>query len=200
MNINNYTKSDFARLRKHPKQSGFSLIEIMVAALVLSIGVLRVVGLQLIGLKGTQHSSMKQQAMSVVQNLTERMRSNYEGVLSGNYVIDSESFDCGAGALPNCSTSNCNSEQLATADLHNLVCGYRSGAGSRTGGIRTLSADDIATFIDGKLNVSCADAADCSTGNMTIEVNWTERDLKREPNPSDPIVEDSLIVNTRIAQ
>ena len=183
----------------HTKQSGFSLIEIMVAALVLSIGVLGVVGLQVIGLKGTQHSYMKQQAMSVVQNLTERMRSNREGVFAGNYEIpNSDAFDCGNGNLPVCSNanSNCNSADLARSDLHNLVCGYQSGGGSRTSGVRTIAADDIATFVGGKLTVACTGA--CSSGDMTITVNWQERDLRRDEN--DPIVEDSLIVNTRIAQ
>jgi len=51
------------------KQSGFSLIEIMVAALILSIGILGLVGLQVIGLKGTQQSSMKWQTVVMLQTL-----------------------------------------------------------------------------------------------------------------------------------
>ncbi len=199
MNKHTHIKSNLAFTYTRSRQSGFSLIEIMVAALVLSIGILGVVSLQVIGLKGTQHSYMKQQAMSVVQNLTERMRSNKIGVFLGHYqTTDNSNVDCAAVAL-NCSTStaNCSAENIAEVDLHNLVCGYKVGAGSRTNGIRNIAADDISTFIDGKLSVACSDGGNCATGNMRIEVNWTERKLSENQQDLD---EDSLVINTRISQ
>lgn len=199
MKKHTHNKSDIASFAKQSKQSGFSLIEIMVAALILSIGILGVVGLQVVGLKGTQQSYMKQQAMSVVQNLTERMRSNTPGVVAGDYVLpNSNNFDCGVTSIPNCSNvaSSCSSQDLATADLHNLVCGYKTGAGSRTAGLRNIAADDISTFLDGELTVACTDAGNCATGNMTIEVNWTEREIGSEVVNA----KDSLVINTRISQ
>lgn len=187
----------------YTKQSGFSLIEVMVAALVLSIGILGVASLQIIGLKGTQQSYMKQQAMSVVQSLIERMRSNKQGVLDGNYLLttnENEVFDCSAVSVSNCSTetSNCDSEAIAKADLHNLVCGYKTATSSRTGGIKNIDADDIGTFLDGKLTISCTNATGCSTGDIGILVNWTERALGKEKD-SDPGRQDSLLINTRIS-
>jgi len=160
VNKHNHIKSNLAFSTNKLKQSGFSLIEIMVAALVLSIGVLGVASLQIIGLKGNQHSYMKQQAMSVVQNLTERMRSNKEGVLLGHYLTtDNSNVNCGSIAT-NCSssTSNCSSENIADADLHNLICGYKVGTGSRTSGLKIVSANDNNTFVDGKLSVVCTDS------------------------------------------
>ncbi len=185
-------------LRINTQQSGFSLIEIMVAALVLSIGILGVASLQIIGLKGTQQSYMKQQAMSVIQNLTERMRSNKEGVFAGNYVVpDSNLFDCTQSSLPDCSSasSDCSSVQIATADIHNLVCGYKTSTSSRTGGIRNISATDISTFSGGKLSVTCPSGS-CLAGDLNIQVNWIERGLDKSQAA---VSEDSLIINTRIA-
>ena len=199
MNKHTHKKSNLAFSTSYSKQSGFSLIEIMVAALILSIGILGVVGLQVIGLKGTQQSYMKHQAMSVVQNLTERMRSNKVGVFTGEYALpNSDSFNCGAAAIPNCSNASsvCSAEDIATADIHNLVCGYKNGTASRTGGIRNLASDDISTFLGGKLAIACSDGGDCSTGNMRIEVNWTERELREDQQ----VTEDSLVINTRISQ
>ncbi|MEH6455502.1 MAG: type IV pilus modification protein PilV [Cocleimonas sp.] len=178
------------------KQSGFSLIEIMVAALILSIGILGVASLQIVGLKGTQQSYMKQQAMSVVQNLTERMRSNKPGVFNDGYLLpNSTTFDCAVGALPVCSnaTSNCSATDIATADKHNLLCGYKTATSSRTGGIRNIAADDISTFLDGKLTVACPNG--CATGEVRITVNWQERQIGNEALGA----ADSLIVNTRIS-
>jgi len=179
-------------------QAGYNLVEVMVAALVLSIGILGVAGLQIIGLKGTQQSFMKQQAMSVVQNLTERMHSNKLGVIQGNYVVDSSTFDC--AALPVCTnaTSSCSVAQIARVDLHNLICGYKVGTAPRTGGIEYPVAGNLSSLIDGELDVTCP-AADCTAGDIQISVLWNEREFGKEDNgvaagtPSD-----SLVLNTRI--
>ena len=175
-------------------QSGFSLIEIMVAAVILSIGILGVVSLQIIGLKGTHQSYMKQQAVSVVQSLTERMHSNKQGIIDGNYHnIDSSTFDC--SVLPNCtgSSSNCSVAEIATVDLHNIICGYKKGSSPSTGGIVRSAVGDISPLVEGALNVNCV-AGDCSAGDIQINVQWREREIGSEiAGPKD-----SLLVTTRI--
>ena len=194
--MSKYLKNVHSSCYLGAKQTGYSLIEILVSALILSVGVLGVASLQVVGLKGTQQSYTKQQAMSVVQNLTERMRSNKEAVLAGNYVltgVDTIACDevktCGGAA------SDCSAEDLATADKFELVCGYKVGTGSRTGAIKNENADDISTFIDGDLIISCTNGVDnCATGNMTIQLNWSERPFGEEVT-----VEDSLIFNTNIS-
>jgi type IV pilus assembly protein PilV len=181
-------------------QRGFSLIEVMVAAIILSIGILGVVSLQILGMKGTQQSFMKQQAMSVVQNLTERMHSNKQGVAAGNYIIaDSSTFDC--SVLPSCSgsSSTCSVAEIATVDLHNLICGYKAGSFPSTGGVKAPAPGDLQGLVNGELNVTCPNAGGCVTGDVQISVLWDERELGSEDNgvpagtPSD-----SLVVNTRI--
>lgn len=176
-------------------QSGFSLIEIMVAAVILSIGILGVAGLQMVGMKGTHQSYMKQQAMAVVQSLTERMHANKQGVIAGNYVVDSSTFACTA-ALPACSnsSSNCTVAEIATVDLHNLVCGYKKGSAPRTGGVEVVSAGDISSLVNGELDVTCPTG--CATGEIRINVQWTEREFGSEI----PGIDDSLMVTTRIIQ
>jgi len=176
-------------------QSGFSLIEIMVAAVILSIGILGVAGLQMVGMKGTHQSYMKQQAMAVVQSLTERMHANKQGVIAGNYLVDSSTFDCTA-ATSSCSnaSSNCSVAEIATADLHNLICGFKSGSAPRTGGVEVVSAGDISSLINGELDVTCPTG--CATGEIRINVQWTEREFGTET----PGIDDSLMVTTRIVQ
>lgn len=194
MNIPIYIKNKRSRIQGKSKQTGFSLIEIMVSALILSVGVLGVASLQVVGLKGTQQSYTKQQAMSVVQNLTERMRSNKEGVLEGHYELGTAVGFCTTANPPDC-TNNCSAEGMADADLHNLVCGYQSDGGARTGAIVNLDATDISTFVGGDLSIACDPAGDCSNGNIRIEVNWQERAIGTEQAD----VQDSLIFNTNIS-
>jgi len=174
---------------KKRKQSGFSLIEVMVAALILSTAILGVAGLQILGMKGTQQSFMKSQAMGIVQNLTERMRANQAGVIAGNYTLNSATFDCTA-TKPSCDTTFCNVAQMASYDKFNLVCGYQRGSSVRTGGVKIISASDNVSLVNGTLNVACNN---CATGDVRITVAWDERAFDEEA-----ITPDQIIINTRI--
>lgn len=176
------------------KQTGFSLIEVIVAALILATGILGVAGLQIVSMKGTQQSAMKNQAKGIVQNLTERMRTNYQGVIDGDYKLaNSNTFNCAVTA-PSCSAADCSTTNIAKLDLHNLVCGY--GLKPRTGGLRMVSAGDIGILINGKLTVACL-AGDCSAGDVVISVDWTETAFGEEKIVAGNT--DSLKLTTRIS-
>jgi type IV pilus assembly protein PilV len=170
-------------------QTGFSLIEVMVAALILSTAILGVAGLQMIGMKGTQQSFMKSQAMGIVNNMIERMRANQAGVIAGDYVLDSGAFNCGT-VLPNCSTADCTPAQIALSDKINLVCGYKTVLGPRTGGVKVVSNTDNVALVNGTINVVCVD---CAVGDVSISVGWNERAFDEEAT-----VPDVITINTRI--
>lgn len=188
-NQNNNLLGTRLSMKRGANQYGYSLIEVMIAAFLLSFSILGVASLQMIGMKGTQQSMMKQQAMSVVHNMIERMRANQAGVIAGDYVLDSSTFDC-TQTLPNCSTTNCTSSQIATLDKINIVCGY--GSSPSTGAVKVTSATDNAILVNGTLQVTCVD---CSKGDVSLSVGWVEREFgKEEVN-----VPQSLTLNTRVA-
>jgi type IV pilus assembly protein PilV len=68
-------------------QRGMTLIEILVAIVVLSIGLLGLAGLQLKGLQVGQGSTYRWQAAMLAQDVLDRMRADSAGVLAGNYVL-----------------------------------------------------------------------------------------------------------------
>ena len=182
------------------KQIGFSLIEVMVSALILSTAILGVLGLQTIGMKGTQQSYMKQQASTAVHNLLERMRANREAVIAKSYLVDSAAFDC-TTALPSCLATNCTSQKIAELDYLNLICGAQIGGGNFTNGIKTTTASDNAILTSGTLKVECAPQnlgegilADCASADVNITVGWSERPFGKESTP----VSKSLKIQTRI--
>jgi len=172
-------------------QSGFSLIEVMVSALVLSVSLLGILSLQLVGMKGTQQSYMKQQAMGVIQNTMERMSANHQGVINGDYDnLDSNSFNC-SQAMPSCTTTSCTATQIALVDKLTLICGY--GSSPRTNGVKHVNAADNVNFSGGRLRVSCRPAGSCNLGDVKVRMDWTERALGEEtPQP------DFLELNLRI--
>ena len=75
------------------EQLGFTLLEVLIALLVLSIGLLGLAALQTTGLRSNQMASMRTQATEAGYDITDRMRANPgsaiagTGVAGGQYVI-----------------------------------------------------------------------------------------------------------------
>jgi type IV pilus assembly protein PilV len=74
------------RLARHT-QRGVTLIETLVALLVLSIGLLGVAGLQLTSLQHNRGAHMRSQASVLAYAIADRMRANRNVALTGGYNI-----------------------------------------------------------------------------------------------------------------
>jgi type IV pilus assembly protein PilV len=90
----------------HGRAKGFTLVEVLVAVLVLSIGLLGIAGLQLTSLRGNQSSYLRSQATVLSYDLIDRMRANRSQAMSGSYDINYTTGD----SMPSGST-------MADADL-----------------------------------------------------------------------------------
>jgi len=77
----------FAHTHHNRMQSGFTLLEVLIALLVLSIGLLGLAALQTTGLRSNQMASMRTLATQFTYDITDRMRSNPVGVANGEYVV-----------------------------------------------------------------------------------------------------------------
>jgi type IV pilus assembly protein PilV len=69
------------------RQSGFTLLEVLIALLILSIGLLGLAALQTTGLRSNQMASMRTQATQAAYDITDRMRANPTGVEADEYII-----------------------------------------------------------------------------------------------------------------
>ncbi|TVP55390.1 MAG: type IV pilus modification protein PilV [Halomonadaceae bacterium] len=58
------------------QQTGFSLLEVMIALVILTIGLLGVAGVQLLSLQQTGNAQLRSQATMVAQDLADRVRVN----------------------------------------------------------------------------------------------------------------------------
>jgi len=176
-------------LKKLRHQSGYSLIEVLIAAFLLSFSILGIAGLQVIGMKGTHQSLMKQQAVGIVQNITERMRANSTSLSS--YEFNSAAISCGAAPL-DCTANKCTLAQIATFDINNIVCGY--GNNPNSAALKPSSGPGV--LLDGALEVACIPAGNCATGDVRITVSWKERALGK----NETVQPDSLVLTTRVSQ
>jgi type IV pilus modification protein PilV len=141
------------------------LLEVLIAALVLSAGLLGLAGLQIAGMKTTHNSYQVQQGTWIVHDLLERMRANRSGVVAGNY--NTSSFAT-CGTAPTCANAaNCTATETAAIDIYQIYC----GAGGKSSGIRN-------ELVNGALTVSCS-AVGCNNGGVRIRLQWDERNASR---------------------
>lgn len=79
-------------------QRGVSLIEVLIAVLVLSIGLLGLAGLQATALQANQGAHLRSQAVNLAYDMSDRMRANRARALSGAYDdVAPEQADCEPG-------------------------------------------------------------------------------------------------------
>ena len=98
---------------------GFTLMEVLVALAVLSIGLLGMAGMQLFSLKSSHNAYLRTQATTAAQELVNKMRANRDMAIAGNY--DTAYADI-PGSTSNCQTSNCTPGQLAEFELAQWKC------------------------------------------------------------------------------
>ena len=97
------------------RQQGFTLLEVLIALLVLSIGLLGLAALQTTGLRSNEMASMRTTSTMLAYDITDRMRANPQGILDGDYEIDSDPITV---SVTDCTSIDCDPEQLALYDLN----------------------------------------------------------------------------------
>ena len=161
---------NFISLHKRAADSGFTLVEVLVALVVLSIGLLGLAALQLSSLQFNTNSLLRTQATVVAYDLIDRMRSNRAGFTADAYNVLSQSDaaniltnynSCKASSCK-CEggTSACDSSTLALYDLGNWYEQTdRLLPGSKDKSQRpTISRNS-------------------ATNEVTITINWFEKDV-----------------------
>lgn len=93
-------------------QKGFTLIEVLVAMVVLALGLLGLAGMQATGLKNNQDAYNRGQATQLAYDLADRIRANATAI--GTYTsIDPEDAD----GNENCLGTGCTPAEMAENDL-----------------------------------------------------------------------------------
>ena len=169
---------------KRPAQSGFTLIEVLIAVAILSFGMLGIAAMQITGVRANQGSYFRSQATYLAMDMAERMGANRPGARAGNYNFTANSATS-CSSLPagyaKCSEdlsstalSTCTTAQVAVYDRFRIYCGMPADAAdtvaSRLGGIKDL-------LPNGSIVVNCAaqPAAPAAPTPCSVTVNWDER-------------------------
>lgn len=146
--------------------TGATLIEVMVALLIMSIGLLGLASLQLSGVNTNSNSEKRTQAAFIANDMVERMRANPTAVAAGAYdaALNNTNIDCAKAPANICedrtsASANCTTAQMATFDVFTSYCNAKILLPS--GSLSVWCSDNAGTV------QSCA-----GTVYRTVRVNW----------------------------
>jgi type IV pilus assembly protein PilV len=168
------------------KHQGMTLIEVLIAAIIVAVGLLGVASLQIAALQGSTNADYRSRAIDFATSLSDRMQANLIAVADNHYLEDPECEIDPEPAVSNCSMTpimaisssieQCTPQQMAIFDLHQISCG--------PGGI-------AASLPNGQLQVTCLDAdnsdADpCSDlSRLLIRISWQQQASVTDIEPDD---------------
>lgn len=112
----NYSKKHIHKPASN--QTGVTLIEILVAILVMGVSALGVASMQMAGLKYNAGSQTRTQASILASDMMDRIRANREIALIGPLYNTQDFVSSASKPSFNCHSSVCTEEQLVDHDKH----------------------------------------------------------------------------------
>jgi type IV pilus assembly protein PilV len=167
------------------QHAGFSLIEVLVAIVIISIGVLGLVAMQGRTIQFTQDSAQRNTAAMLADDLVEQIRSNRDAVVDASGVrSNSNYYKAPAANFPTtgvaaCRTATgCNANQMATDHLVQWVIQVRN----------SLPVDDAtlnAAYIICRDSTPATAACDNLGSAIKIQIAWISRTTENAPEADD---------------
>jgi type IV pilus assembly protein PilV len=152
------------------RQTGVSIVEALVALVVLSVGMLGIAGLYLTSVQSNRTAQTRTAAVHLLNDMGDRIRSNHSAM---------DSYALALGSVPpvagtNCSAATCSPVQLAAVDLR---AWYDVAIGSATHVLpKAPDGSDAQVGIVYAAGASTADPA-----RLVVTIQWVE------PGSTDPL-------------
>jgi type IV pilus assembly protein PilV len=142
-----------------PNLKGFSLVEVLVALLVLSIGLLGLAALQTTSLQFNTGSYHRTQATFMAYDIIDRMRVNIGAVTNSDGTGYDQPDSTDVSMSKDCDTTSCNSTELAIYDVRMW---YERAVNTLPGAAAAPPTIQV------------------DTGNLvTVTINWVEQDMQK---------------------
>lgn len=163
-------RSRAPRARALASASGFTLIEVMVALVVLVLGVLGAAAMTLSAIRDTKQSGLRSQASALAYELGDLMRMSpgQEGVFTGPAP--------GAG-VPSCWSAGCSAADMATNNYYEWL-GKLKGTSGMPGSGLPNGAAVICRDVGGLASDAASYAAACdglATSPLVVKIKWDEK-------------------------
>ncbi|MCP3870344.1 MAG: type IV pilus modification protein PilV [Gammaproteobacteria bacterium] len=143
---------------KGKRTAGFTIIEVLIAVVIMALGLLGLARLQTLGITSSGNAYYYTQAIYLANDIADRMRSNQPGIDSGNYDGVEKATDCFTT-----DTGCADAEAAAKADYTNWCAALANTLPSGTG---------VVTFSSGE-HQDCSGGSFATTSNIpTITIMW----------------------------
>ena len=90
--------------RANPRQQGFSMLEVLIAVLVFSLGMLGLAGLLIFAISSNHVAYLRTQATFLAHNMADRMGANpvalWNNDYNGDFPVSASTVSCAAGCTP----------------------------------------------------------------------------------------------------
>jgi len=149
---------------------GFTLLEVLVALVVISLGLLGLAGLQVVSLNNNQTAYYRSLATQQAYDMMDRMRANLVGIRAGNY----DNLTAVIPANPACFTAGCTTANMTLTDQFQWLTNTAVVLPGGTGTVRCVEGPAA----------SCATNTATSNRIFAITLSWTERTAPTAANPS----------------
>ena len=152
-------------ISQHKTSTGFTLMEILVALLVLSLGLLGMAGMQIFSLSSNYDAYLRTQATFFAYELVDKLKANRNEALAGGYDTLISNI---AGSVTDCqsTTADCSPNELAVFEVTQWKCALGAYASSSVC-FSTFNMTPILPNGDGSVTRNGA--------QFTISVQWLER-------------------------
>lgn len=155
-------------MKKKSNQKGVTLVESLVAIVVMALGILGILGVQMRTLNDTQTGVRRAQAIRLISDLSERIKAHPDARgIASSYVINWDSTlsapttSCNIGSgFP---ATSCSGADIATHDLYQWIAGVRAA----------LPLGDARVFISSS-----------DINQLGIMIAWRENERAREGDSS----------------
>jgi len=143
---------------------GFTLLEVLIAVLVLSIGLLGLAGLQLTGLRNNHSAQLRGQATQFAYDMVDQMRANPVGM--GASAYNSPTATATASCLTSIPATGCTPAQMAEQDMFEWAANIAAA----------LPDGDAIVCLDATPEDGTSAAKACSGGGSVyaLKLWWTD--------------------------
>ncbi|MYF11366.1 MAG: type IV pilus modification protein PilV [Gammaproteobacteria bacterium] len=136
------------------------MLELFVALLVTSVGVLGIAGLTTLNAQHRRSAAAHAEAVRLAEDIIERIRANPAGLQAGGYAVSGDAVEG-----PDCHAGQCAAAEMAAFDLAQWRCAL---------GTSTTGRD-----CRGPLDAAGAVATDVSAGSVRITIRWRDQGESR---------------------
>ncbi len=177
-----------SRRRGVARASGFTLVEVLVSIVVLSFGVLGLVGVQAFALQSTREARLQAQAANLAREMSEMMRGNNQTAIKADpglnpYLVDLRSPLAPSTADYCLDVSSSAACPDGTAVARSELTDWLTRLDAALPGARVVICFDSAPYdARGLPQWKCTPGAPGIDAIAVIKVGWTRRSTRRAPD------------------